>query len=121
MRRRRRERLSGVGALITAERVRSPARFPTPRIILAGSMNYRHHLEMKNVPIPTEPSAFVKVTDTLTGSGKPIVIPKLFPSMVDFEGELTIVIGWDCYNVSAEEAKSCIAGYTIPNDVSSRD
>jgi 2-keto-4-pentenoate hydratase/2-oxohepta-3-ene-1,7-dioic acid hydratase in catechol pathway len=40
---------------------------------------------------------------------------------VDFEGELAVVIGRPCRDVSAENAKSVILGYTIANDVTARD
>jgi 2-keto-4-pentenoate hydratase/2-oxohepta-3-ene-1,7-dioic acid hydratase in catechol pathway len=41
--------------------------------------------------------------------------------MVDYEGELAFVIGRRCRHVSAADAPSVIAGYTIVNDVSVRD
>jgi len=47
---------------------------------------------------------------------KPIVSDKL-----DYEGELTIVIGQKCRHVSKDDALNVIAGYTIANDVSVRD
>jgi acylpyruvate hydrolase len=116
-----RERLQEAGALRPRGSCRLLAPLPNPSLILAVGMNYRHHLEKMNVPIPAEPSAFIKVPDTITGPGMPIVIPKRFPSMVDFEGELTIVMGRHCHNLDREEAAACIAGYTIANDVSARD
>jgi acylpyruvate hydrolase len=39
----------------------------------------------------------------------------------DFEAELMAVVGKRAYRVTEEEAKSCIAGYTIFNDISARD
>ena len=47
---------------------------------------------------------------------KPVVSDK-----VDYEGELTIVIGKKCRHVNKDNAKDVIAGYTIGNDVSVRD
>ena len=41
--------------------------------------------------------------------------------MLDFEGELTIVIGKKCRHVAKEDAHKVIAGYTIANDFSVRD
>ncbi|MDK2794128.1 MAG: hypothetical protein PWP75_757, partial [Caldanaerobacter sp.] len=40
---------------------------------------------------------------------------------VDYEGELAVVIGRKAKNVSIEEAKNYILGYTIANDVTARD
>lgn len=42
-------------------------------------------------------------------------------SKLDYEGELTAIIGRDCKNVSAADAHAYILGFTIGNDVSARD
>ena len=42
-------------------------------------------------------------------------------SLLDYEGELAIVIGTRCRHVPEERAHEVIAGYTITNDVSVRD
>ena len=41
-------------------------------------------------------------------------------AQVDFEGELAVVIGRDCKNVSTDEALDYVLGYTIANDVTAR-
>jgi len=41
--------------------------------------------------------------------------------MVDWEGELTAVIGKTAKNVPSESALDYVAGYTIANDLSARD
>ena len=41
--------------------------------------------------------------------------------IVDYEGELAMVIGRRCQNVPAARAREVVAGYTIINDVSARD
>jgi 2-keto-4-pentenoate hydratase/2-oxohepta-3-ene-1,7-dioic acid hydratase in catechol pathway len=40
--------------------------------------------------------------------------------MLDYEGELTVVIGKDCKDVSEDQALSYVLGYTAGNDVSAR-
>jgi 2-keto-4-pentenoate hydratase/2-oxohepta-3-ene-1,7-dioic acid hydratase in catechol pathway len=40
---------------------------------------------------------------------------------VDYEGELALIIGERCAQLSLEEAQSKIWGYTIANDVTARD
>lgn len=42
-------------------------------------------------------------------------------SMLDYEGELVVVIGKDAKNVSEDDALSYVLGYTIGNDVSARN
>ena len=41
--------------------------------------------------------------------------------MLDYEGELTVVIGKDAKNVSEADALSYVLGYTAGNDVSARN
>jgi len=42
-------------------------------------------------------------------------------SRVDFEGELTLVIGRRVRNLKEEEWRSALRGYTLANDVTARD
>ena len=42
-------------------------------------------------------------------------------NLLDYEGELAVVIGKRCRHVPEERAHEVIAGYTIANDVSVRD
>ena len=44
----------------------------------------------------------------------------LHSHQVDYEGELAVVIGRTCKNVSQDEALACVLGYTCANDVSAR-
>lgn len=98
------------------------APIPEPRLILSEGLNYGRHLEeMSNTPHPKYPTAFIKLQSSLTGSGKPIIVPPQCPDKVDYEGEFTVVIGRTCHNVSEADALDCVAGYTICNDVSARD
>jgi len=91
-----------------------------PFIVCAGS-NYRAHIEeMKDTPPPT-PMAFIKAPSAVIASGDSIKLPPSQNSMVDFEGELCVVFGRECSNVSAADALKYVAGYTILNDVSARD
>jgi 2-keto-4-pentenoate hydratase/2-oxohepta-3-ene-1,7-dioic acid hydratase in catechol pathway len=48
-------------------------------------------------------------------------VPTVAPTLVDYEGELGVVIGSRCRNVSVERAHEVVAGYLIVNDVSVRD
>ena len=41
--------------------------------------------------------------------------------MLDYEGELTVVISRDCKNISESEALDYVLGYTVGNDVSARN
>lgn len=65
---------------------------------------------------------FLKPTSSLVGAEDDIVIPDvaLDPPEVDFEGELAVVIGRRCKDVTEDEALRYVLGYTIANDVSAR-
>jgi 2-keto-4-pentenoate hydratase/2-oxohepta-3-ene-1,7-dioic acid hydratase in catechol pathway len=64
----------------------------------------------------------MKTSSTVQNPGDPIVLPrKLRSDMVDYECELAVVIGKQCYNVSKAEALEYVLGYTCANDVSARD
>jgi acylpyruvate hydrolase len=92
-----------------------------PGIVLSVGLNYRQHLEEMKTPIPATPYAFAKSVASIVGAGEPIVLPKSNPRMVDWEGELTVVIGKPCHAVRADDALDYVAGYTLVNDVSARD
>src|SRR5689334_10970548 len=71
--------------------------------------------------IPKYPTVFTKPPDALTGPIDAVPIHPDCQTMLDYEGELTIVIGKDCKNVKASDAYSYILGYTVGNDVSARN
>ena len=64
---------------------------------------------------------FNKQITCVTGPFDPIEIPTAAPTMVDYEGELGVVIGTRCRAVSADRASEVVAGYLVVNDVSVRD
>ena len=100
--------------------VRRHAPVPDPPAILAIGMNYRAHVaEMGREP-PEWQYWFNKQRTAIAGPGDPIVLPAV-SDMVDYEGELALVIGPRCQNVPAARAFEVVAGFTIINDVSARD
>jgi acylpyruvate hydrolase len=86
------------------------APIPEPGTIYAIGMNYEAHVaEMGNEP-PEQPVVFVKVRGSVAPPGGPVRCPEVVRRL-DYEGELTIVIGAD----------GQIGGYCIADDVSARD
>jgi len=77
-----------------------------------------HPLQLE---IPQNPAIFTKPCDALAGPLDPIPIHPDCQSMLDYEGELTIILGKDCKNVSASNYRDYILGYTVANDVSARN
>ena len=96
------------------------APIPRPDKILCIGHNYVGHIGIGKTELPEYPNLFSKTVNTITGHNQPIIIPPA-STQVDFEAELMAVIGKRVYQVTEEEAESCIAGYTIFNDVSARD
>ena len=100
--------------------MRRHAPVPDPPAILAIGMNYRAHVaEMGREP-PEWQYWFNKQRTAIAGPGDPIVLPSV-SDMVDYEGELALVIGPRCQHVPAARAFEVVAGFTIINDVSARD
>ena len=93
-----------------------------PPVIYGIGLNYRKHAEETGKAVPERPVVFMKAPTAAQDPGSPIELPRHCHSKaVDFEGELAVVIGRRCKNVSREDALSCVWGYTCANDVSARD
>jgi 2-keto-4-pentenoate hydratase/2-oxohepta-3-ene-1,7-dioic acid hydratase in catechol pathway len=90
-----------------------------PKIICLG-LNYRDHAAETAATIPNEPIIFMKPRTAIVGPNEKIVKPN-FVKELDYEGELAIVMGRKCKNVSAREAENYVFGYTVFNDVSARE
>jgi acylpyruvate hydrolase len=107
------------GARPLAELDLAPVILDPPKIICVGQ-NYIAHIEEQGVKVPDYPTLFNKFRRSLVGPNDEIVLPKVSDS-VDWEVELTIVIGKHARHVTAGEAEDAIFGYTILNDTSIRD
>jgi 2,4-didehydro-3-deoxy-L-rhamnonate hydrolase len=106
---------------VTGTRLGPPVTDP-PNLFACGA-NYFAHLSegalaMKS--LPTLPVMFVKPQSALSGPGDPIVRP-VECEQLDYEAELTVVIGKGGRRIPADRAAEHIAGYMIANDVSARD
>jgi acylpyruvate hydrolase len=86
------------------------APIPDPDTVYAIGLNYAEHVKETGATAPEKPIVFVKVRSSITGPGGPIVAPAA-TEQLDYEGELTIVIG----------AGGQIGGFCVANDVSARD
>ena len=64
---------------------------------------------------------FTKPADALAGPLDDIHIHPDTQTMLDYEGELTVIIGKDGKNVSEADALQYVLGYTCGNDVSARN
>jgi 2-keto-4-pentenoate hydratase/2-oxohepta-3-ene-1,7-dioic acid hydratase in catechol pathway len=107
--------------------LRLHAPIPDPEKVLCIALNYRDHVDEAQRDVDAtlgtqpDPVVFSKFSSALIGHGQHIVLPPAAPSMIDWEGELAVVIGRTCARVSAADALDYVAGYTVLNDVSARD
>jgi 2-keto-4-pentenoate hydratase/2-oxohepta-3-ene-1,7-dioic acid hydratase in catechol pathway len=92
------------------EEVRLLAPVPEPGTIYAIGLNYARHIEETGGTPPEFPIVFVKVRGSVAPPGGPIRCPEAVRRL-DYEGELTIVIG----------SEGRIAGYCVADDVTARD
>lgn len=92
-----------------------------PVDILCIGLNYAFHAEEGGQPKPEHPILFMKNIGSLQNPGDPIIIPQsLKCETVDYECELAVVLGKECYNVSEADAMDHVLGYTCAHDVSER-
>ena len=93
---------------------------PRPEKIVCVGLNYRSHIEEMGRALPEFPTLFAKYSRSLTGARDPIPLP-VESSSVDWEVELTIVIGRTVRRARGSTALDAIAGFTVMNDISMRD
>jgi acylpyruvate hydrolase len=117
------EGLDGQPLLVPLDAVRLHAPIRPPKMIAVGR-NYSEHMAEMRGAAPKEgpkvPSAWIKANSTICGPNDDIVKPHM-TAMLDYETELSLVIGTRCKNVPEDRAYEIIAGYTIVNDITARD
>ncbi|WP_047985737.1 fumarylacetoacetate hydrolase family protein [Ornithinibacillus californiensis] len=93
---------------------------PEPSKVICVGRNYVEHAQEMKSDIPEYPVLFAKFANALIGPEDDIEkTPQT--EKLDYEVELTIVIGKEASQVKRENAFDYIAGYTIGNDISARD
>jgi 2-keto-4-pentenoate hydratase/2-oxohepta-3-ene-1,7-dioic acid hydratase in catechol pathway len=88
--------------------------------IIGVGLNYRDHAEETGLPLPKEPTLFLKATSALCGPADDLVMPREAKS-VDWEVELGVVIGKPGVYIAEREALDYVLGYCIGIDFSERD
>jgi len=90
-----------------------------PKFICVG-LNYLEHAKEGGHAPPTYPSFFPRWSNSLVPAGAPVIRPKA-STHLDYECELTIVVGKGGRHIPEASALDHVFGYTIFNDVSVRD
>lgn len=120
------------GEIVPLADVAVIAPIPRPRrnVICIGK-NYREHVAefarsgfdttLANADLPAHPIVFTKMPDAVIGPGEAIAYPVGLSEMLDYEGEVGVIIGKTCRNVARADALAHIFGFTLINDVTARD
>jgi 2-keto-4-pentenoate hydratase/2-oxohepta-3-ene-1,7-dioic acid hydratase in catechol pathway len=127
------EALPALGAPVALDSVQLTAPVPHPRrnIFCVGKNYHAHAKEFAGSgfdssakaggDIPAVPIYFTKVPESVIGTGEPIRIVPEVSTAIDYEAELTVVIGKGGKGIKAADALQHVWGYTIINDVTARD
>src|SRR5260370_32620595 len=91
-----------------------PAR---PSKMIALWNNFRELGAKLGLPSPEEPLYLLKAQTSFCDPGATIRRPASYAGRIAYEGQLRIVIGRRCEEVSPDEAHAFIFGYTCVNDV----
>jgi 2-dehydropantoate 2-reductase len=93
----------------------------TPSKMICLWNNFHQLAAKNNFLVPDEPLYFLKAPNAYHPHGVPIERPKTYSGRIIYEGELGVVIGKKCFNITEAEAKDYIFGYTCVNDVTAVD
>ena len=108
---------------VSLEDVQLLAPIPRPGKVLAVAGNYAAHIEESGQKALDKSQAtvrpFIKPSNAVIGPDAPIQFPH-WSDKLDYEAELAVVIGRHATAISVDEAKACIVGYSVFNDVSGR-
>jgi 5-oxopent-3-ene-1,2,5-tricarboxylate decarboxylase/2-hydroxyhepta-2,4-diene-1,7-dioate isomerase len=91
-----------------------------PSKIIAVHLNYSSRTEEFMTRLPSSPTYFHKPVTALNSHTGAVVRPEGC-KWLNYEGEIVIVIGRTCRNISPDQAGDYIAGYTVGNDYGLHD
>ncbi len=91
-----------------------------PSKIICVHLNYRSRVQEFMANLPPAPTYFHKPVSALNGHRGAVVRPERC-RWLNYEGEIAIVIGRTCRNISIAEAGDYIGGYTVANDYGLHD
>ena len=92
-----------------------------PSKMIALWNNYQSLANEKGLSKPNNPLYLNKAISCIIDQGENIIRPKSYDESIFFEGELGIVIGKKCKDVSVNDSSKYIFGYTCINDVTAMD
>ncbi|MFM2066068.1 MAG: hypothetical protein RLZZ584_977 [Pseudomonadota bacterium] len=120
---------AGAPVSITAVRLQAPIPLPRRNLFCVGRNYHAHARELRDSvfkdntrTVDAWPIVFTKVPECVVGPADVVRLPgAAISSQIDYEAELTVVIGRGGRNITRAEAMGHVWGYTIVNDVTARD
>jgi acylpyruvate hydrolase len=107
--------------VVERQRVRLMAPVPRPGALISAGKNFSDHVaEMSSKKGPVAPVAFLKLPGSVIGPEDDIPYPPEVKNL-DYEVELSVIIGKPCVDVGVDDAMQYVAGYASFNDISARD
>ena len=97
----------------------NPKLITNPNNIICIGLNYVDHIAETSLATHDFPEIFMKTSNALASHQDTVLIQDE-NLHYDYEGELVIVIGKAGKNITRDQAKEHILGYTVGNDVSAR-
>lgn len=111
----------GTGSRVPTSQTVIKAPIMDPSKVICVGMNYVDHCTEQNLPVPEEPVIFNKFPSTICSPGDDLPFYDGQTNELDFEVEMVIVIGKECFQVAQKDAMKYVLGYTVAHDVSARD
>jgi 2,4-didehydro-3-deoxy-L-rhamnonate hydrolase len=117
---------SATGVALDQVKLLAPIPLPRKNIVCLG-LNYRDHAAEaaraagKELRLPKYPIYFTKPPTSVVGPDEAIVYDRSVTEQVDWEAELTLVLGRAGRDIPPGQAMGHVFGYTIGNDVSARE
>ncbi|TFZ04388.1 fumarylacetoacetate hydrolase family protein [Ramlibacter rhizophilus] len=114
------EHLAGAAERLPLDSLRLHAPIARPGKIVGVGRNYADHAKETGVDPFEKPRIIFKMPSSVAAPGATVARPANVTKF-DFEGELAVVMGRVASKVTPQEALSCVAGYTLLNDLSARE
>jgi 2-keto-4-pentenoate hydratase/2-oxohepta-3-ene-1,7-dioic acid hydratase in catechol pathway len=115
---------------LSAVELLAPIPRPARNVFCVGKNYHDHSAEFsssgydatdRGTAVPKLPIFFTKPSSTVIGPGAPIDPHRGLTSSLDYEVELTVIIGRGGRAIPRERAMEHVWGYTLINDVTARD
>ena len=108
-----------LGVPVAKARLEAPIPRPARNVFCLGR-NYKEHATERGAEAPPHPVYFTKVPESVLAPGGKVVHHEATKEL-DYEVELTAIIGAAGRDIPRARALSHVFGYTIINDVTARD